>query len=83
MHLDPPIFLLTNFQERKEVFFLLVAMLNPVILATKETEIGRIVVQGQLRKKFVRPPFQPMAGSVLQPHREAQIKGLQSRPAWA
>jgi hypothetical protein len=31
----------------------------PVILAMKEAEIGRIIVQGQLRKRFMRPSSQP------------------------
>jgi hypothetical protein len=53
----------------------------PVILATQEAEIGRIMVQGQPWQIVYKMPFQPMAehnGVHLSSHlhKEAQIEGL-------
>jgi hypothetical protein len=36
--------------------------LKPIILATWEVEIGRIMIQGQPRQKVSKTPSQPMTG---------------------
>jgi hypothetical protein len=57
--------------------------LKPVILATREVEIMRIMVEGQPRQKIWETPFQPMAGNCstllsFQLCGKAQVRGWQS-----
>jgi hypothetical protein len=56
--------------------------LTPVILATWEAEISKIVVWGQPRQKFPKTPSQPIAGLTCahmssQAAWEAEIGGIQ------
>jgi hypothetical protein len=65
-----------------------VQWLTPVIIATQEAAIGNMVVPGQPKQNICKTPSQTVAGHSgahfhPQPHREAQIEGSQSRPAWA
>jgi hypothetical protein len=59
----------------------MVQWLTPVILATREAEIGRIMVRAQLEKKFKRPPPQLIAEHGRACHHPSHKGGIDRRMA--